>query len=184
MAKQHTPSEDRLLVYKHEDDSVDFGMELIDAMRPLYASGNSPAGTDQLAAFLVERFPDNTYRLNPKADCGHYLPVDPSKASVKETLLIDCPGGLGNPFGKSFKHWAYQIIPDQKRLDLLRGYQCSMPNDSLRNAMNDREHRHYAKSFGSRIELFPTTYVDPYDLRKLPSGRELQDDMGSCRIIY
>jgi len=176
--------EDQLLVYRLKDDSLEFGTEIITALRSLYASGVKSPGTDELATFLAGYFPAETYRLNPESHCGHYLPVDPFNAHSKETLLIDCPGGLQNPFGQSFKHWGYQIIPGKDRLNVLRGYQASMPNDPLRRQMNDEEHLRYAQSFSSDIKLFPNRFIDPYHLRKLPSKEEFLDDMSTALIVY
>ena len=179
MATQPTNMKDHLLVYRPQDNSVDFGTELIDAMRPLYTPGRTSPDTYDLAVYLAKQFPEETHWMKPDATCGHYLTVDPFNAPSMETLLVDCPGGLHNPFGEGFEHWGYQIFAKEERMEMVLGYQTPMPNDPLRNKMSDAEKLRYAQSMLSNIQLFPNHYVTSCNLQDIPNEEQFRDKLNS-----
>lgn len=184
MARQPTTNmKDQLLVYRPNDDSVDFGAELIEAMRPLYAPDRPAPDTYELAVYLSRRFPEETHWMKPDATCEHYFPVDPFNAPSVETLLVDCPGGLHDPFGEEFSHWGYQIFPKDALMEVVLGYQTCMPNDPLRNKMNYAEKLQYTQSMFSNIQLFPNHYATSCNLRKMPTEEQFRDNLNSEYFI-
>ncbi len=177
--------DERLLIYRHEDATPDLGLQVLNILRHQDLFQNQSLQSEYLTNLLLHHFPEETSRKDTTAPCELYAGLESSMGMAPETLLLDCPNGLGTPFGHAFSDWGYRIDMKQNHLDVLRGYQTEIPTQALASQMSAEEKTHMLRSLhAGNTTCFPNHVVQSYDLRDLPSNNRFLYDLDSSRILY
>lgn len=177
--------DERLLVYRPEDETPDFGLQVLNTLRHQDLFQSQPLRSEYLPNLLLHHFPEETSQKDASAPCELYTGSKSSMGMAPDTLLLDCPNGLGTPFGHAFSDWGYRIDMKQNHLDVLRGYQTEIPTQTLASRMSAEEQNHVMSSLhAGNTTCFPNHVVQSYDLQDLPSNHRFLYELEASRILY